>query len=119
VPLTRAFGITGVAWTVTTYAVVMNLYAVWRAMRECAVPGAAVLEALLVPLVAGGGAAAAVVGLRALAFADESLLALLALGAIGVLVYALLVGGYDLARGRAWRADLTDVVAAMRQGGSP
>jgi len=114
-PMTRAWGVAGIAAAVTTYALATNLYAVQRAAKECAVAARDVVEALVVPLAAGAIAYAAIATLRLLPALDRpSMASLVALGIAGTIAYAGAIVAYDALAHRSWRADLVEAATAVR-----
>jgi len=114
-PMTKAWGLVGVGAAAATYACLTNAYGVWRVARECRLAlRAGTLEALLVPLTCGAAAYAAMRGARALALDAQTLVALLALTALGAIVYIGVFAAYDSLRGGLWRRDVVELVAAIR-----
>jgi O-antigen/teichoic acid export membrane protein len=114
-PMAKAWGMVGVAGAVTVYSVTMNAYAVVRASRECRVPAARVVEALSVPLAAGAAAYASVAALRAGVFTGQTLVDLIVLGLAGTAVYIGAIAVYDALAHKSWRADLLDLIEAVRR----
>ena len=114
-PMTRAWGLPGIAAAVTTYALTTNLYAVQRAAKECGVAARDVVEALSVPLTAGAIAYVAISALRVLDALDRpSIASLIALAIAGTIAYAGSITAYDALAHRSWRADLVEAVTAVR-----
>ena len=114
-PMTRAWGVAGIAAAVTTYALATNLYAVQRAARECSVAARDVVEALTVPLAAGAIASSAIAALCLSDALDRpTLVSLLVLGIAGTLAYAGVIAAYDVLAHRTWRADLIEAATGGR-----
>ena len=118
-PMMKAWGLAGVAGAATAQAVIMSVYAVYRAARECQVAAGRVIEALLVPLVGGGAVMAVVAGLRSVgALGGTGLFTLLVLSCAGTIGYIVVIAVYDSQRGFTLRSEVLDVfVAARTRGG--